>query len=231
MRQAFGVPCARPATGPAAPRAARAGPAAGSGTGVRLVSRGRSSRPTWCSACAGLSRTDEQQVRARRAERGAGRRHVVAAVPGDPGEARAGLLGLQLHLPARRRRLWGIYAGCLPAKADEVLAICQEEIAKVIAGGLTDDELDRGKGQLRGVARARPGGPVVADEPARQVGAGLLAARTGRGDPRRPSTAVTLDDVRRGRRRRPGPAQGRSPWSARSTTTPRSPRPLAYTAP
>jgi predicted Zn-dependent peptidase len=45
---------------------------------------------------------------------------------------------------------WGIYAGCLPAKTEEVLAICQEEIAKVIDSGLTDEELDRGKGQLRG---------------------------------------------------------------------------------
>jgi predicted Zn-dependent peptidase len=46
--------------------------------------------------------------------------------------------------------MWGVYVGCLPAKADEVLRICQEEIAKVISGGLTSAELDRGKGQLRG---------------------------------------------------------------------------------
>jgi predicted Zn-dependent peptidase len=46
--------------------------------------------------------------------------------------------------------IWGVYAGCLPAKADEVLSICRDEIAKVISAGLTDDELDRGKGQLRG---------------------------------------------------------------------------------
>src|SRR5579875_2406881 len=46
--------------------------------------------------------------------------------------------------------LWGIYAGCAPAKADDVLDICQEEIARVVDGGLTDAELDRGKGQLRG---------------------------------------------------------------------------------
>ncbi len=46
--------------------------------------------------------------------------------------------------------MWGVYVGCLPAKADEVLAICQEEIAKVVSGGLTDAELERGKGQLRG---------------------------------------------------------------------------------
>jgi predicted Zn-dependent peptidase len=31
-----------------------------------------------------------------------------------------------------------------------VLAICRDEIAKVIEHGLTDEELDRGKGQVRG---------------------------------------------------------------------------------
>ena len=45
---------------------------------------------------------------------------------------------------------WGVYAGCLPAKAEEVLAICQDEIAAIITGGLSDAELARGKGQLRG---------------------------------------------------------------------------------
>jgi predicted Zn-dependent peptidase len=45
---------------------------------------------------------------------------------------------------------WGVYAGCLPAKTEEVLAICREEIAKVIETGLTDEELHRGKGQVRG---------------------------------------------------------------------------------
>ena len=29
--------------------------------------------------------------------------------------------------------IWGMYAGCLPAKADEVLAICRDEMAKVVA--------------------------------------------------------------------------------------------------
>jgi predicted Zn-dependent peptidase len=46
--------------------------------------------------------------------------------------------------------MWGIYVGCLPSKADDVLAICTEEIERVVAGGLTDAELDRGKGQVRG---------------------------------------------------------------------------------
>jgi predicted Zn-dependent peptidase len=46
--------------------------------------------------------------------------------------------------------MFGVYAGCLPAKTDDVLAICRDEIEQVISSGLTDAELDRGKGQMRG---------------------------------------------------------------------------------
>jgi predicted Zn-dependent peptidase len=46
--------------------------------------------------------------------------------------------------------MWGIYVGCLPSKADDVLAICAEEITRLVEGGLTDAELERGKGQVRG---------------------------------------------------------------------------------
>ena len=46
--------------------------------------------------------------------------------------------------------LFGVYAGCVPRKVDDVLAICRDELAKVAATGITVDELDRGKGQLRG---------------------------------------------------------------------------------
>jgi predicted Zn-dependent peptidase len=45
---------------------------------------------------------------------------------------------------------FGVYAGCQPGKADEVLAICRDEIAKAAANGITEEELARGKGQLRG---------------------------------------------------------------------------------
>ncbi len=59
-----------------------------------------------------------------------------------------------LAMPVARRnaapRIRGIYGGCLPSKADEVLAICTEEITRVVEGGLTDAELARGKGQARG---------------------------------------------------------------------------------
>jgi predicted Zn-dependent peptidase len=40
--------------------------------------------------------------------------------------------------------------GCLPAKLDAVLSTVRSELAKVAADGITQDELDRGKGQLRG---------------------------------------------------------------------------------
>jgi predicted Zn-dependent peptidase len=46
--------------------------------------------------------------------------------------------------------LFGVYAGCLPAKVDDVLAICRDELAKVAQDGLTEEELHRGQGQLRG---------------------------------------------------------------------------------
>jgi predicted Zn-dependent peptidase len=46
--------------------------------------------------------------------------------------------------------LFGIYAGCLPKKVDEVLDLCRTELQTVVDHGITADELDRGKGQLRG---------------------------------------------------------------------------------
>jgi predicted Zn-dependent peptidase len=46
--------------------------------------------------------------------------------------------------------LVGVYAGCLPDKIDDVLDICRSELAKVATHGITDEELGRGKGQLRG---------------------------------------------------------------------------------
>jgi predicted Zn-dependent peptidase len=46
--------------------------------------------------------------------------------------------------------LFGVYAGCQPRRAPEVLALCREELAKVAEHGLTDDELVRAIGQLSG---------------------------------------------------------------------------------
>ncbi|MFA7323631.1 MAG: pitrilysin family protein [Candidatus Nanopelagicales bacterium] len=44
----------------------------------------------------------------------------------------------------------GLYAGCLPAKVPTVLEVFKEQIDLLVAHGLTDDEVARGKGQVRG---------------------------------------------------------------------------------
>jgi len=46
--------------------------------------------------------------------------------------------------------MFGVYAGCMPKKVDEVLEIARDELVKVAASGLTLEELERGKGQVRG---------------------------------------------------------------------------------
>ncbi len=148
-RSAFG-PVLTGDANPLPPRvpgqAAAPGP---SGTGVRLVSRGIE-QANLVLGCGGLSRTDD-------------RRFALGVL----NAALGGGMSSRLFQEVREKRglaysvysfssqhadsgMWGVYAGCMPAKADEVLSICQDEIAKVISGGLTDDELSRGKGQLRG---------------------------------------------------------------------------------
>jgi predicted Zn-dependent peptidase len=125
------------------------GSEAAEGTGVRLVSR-PIEQANLVLGCAGLARTDD-------------RRFALGVL----NAALGGGMSSRLFQEIREKRglayavysfnsqhadvgLWGIYAGCLPAKADEVLAICTEEIAKVCDAGLSKEELDRGKGQLRG---------------------------------------------------------------------------------
>jgi len=46
--------------------------------------------------------------------------------------------------------LVGVYAGCHPKRAVEVLELCREQLALAAAGGITAEELERGKGQMRG---------------------------------------------------------------------------------
>ncbi|GGK83415.1 putative zinc protease [Sphaerisporangium melleum] len=45
---------------------------------------------------------------------------------------------------------FGVYVGCLPGKIEDVLKICREELSRVVAEGLSADEIMRGKGQMRG---------------------------------------------------------------------------------
>ncbi|TWD83551.1 putative Zn-dependent peptidase [Kribbella amoyensis] len=44
----------------------------------------------------------------------------------------------------------GVYAGCLPKKAPEVLEVVRAELAAIAKGEISADELLRGKGQMRG---------------------------------------------------------------------------------
>jgi predicted Zn-dependent peptidase len=134
---------------PVAPRLGGTESDSARGAGVRLLSRPLE-QANLVLGCAGLSRTDD-------------RRFALGVL----NAALGGGMSSRLFQEVREKRglaysvysfssqhaecgQWGIYAGCLPAKADEVLAICQEEVAKVIGSGLTDEELSRGKGQLRG---------------------------------------------------------------------------------
>ena len=73
----------------------------------------------------------------------------------------------------------GVYVGTAPATADAALDAIQEELAKVVAGGLTPEEIEQGKGQLKGqltlslespAARMyRAAGVVLYDEPYRTL--------------------------------------------------------------
>jgi len=44
----------------------------------------------------------------------------------------------------------GVSAGSLPSKSDEVLDVVRAELARVVDSGITQEELDRGRGQMRG---------------------------------------------------------------------------------
>ena len=46
----------------------------------------------------------------------------------------------------------GVYVGCLPSKVDVALDVCRTELEHVASHGLTDDEIARAKGQVKGSA-------------------------------------------------------------------------------
>jgi predicted Zn-dependent peptidase len=46
--------------------------------------------------------------------------------------------------------VFAVYAGCAPGKIDEVLALIRAELATVAANGVTEAELARGKGMVKG---------------------------------------------------------------------------------
>jgi predicted Zn-dependent peptidase len=134
---------------PSAPRLGGPSEIAEAGTGVRLISRSIE-QANLILGCEGLSRTDEQRFALGVLNAGLGggmSSRLFQEVREKRGLAYSVYSFSAQHADAG---MWGVYVGCLPSKADEVLAICQDEVAKVISGGLTDAELERGKGQLRG---------------------------------------------------------------------------------
>ena len=46
--------------------------------------------------------------------------------------------------------VFGVYAGCAPGKVDEVLALTRDEVGRVAAAGVDEEEVARGKGMLKG---------------------------------------------------------------------------------
>ncbi len=148
VRQAFG-PALERAAAPAAPRLDGDQAGQPAGTGTTLISRGIE-QANLVLGCEALARTDD-------------RRFALGVL----NAAFGGGMSSRLFQEVREKRglaysvysfagqhsdtgMWGIYVGCLPSKADEVLAICTEEITRVVDGGLSDAELNRGKGQVRG---------------------------------------------------------------------------------
>src|SRR6266576_895146 len=148
VRQAFG-PVLDRAAEPARPRLSGDQRGHTAGVGTTLISRGIE-QANLVLGCEALARIDE-------------RRFALGVL----NAAFGGGMSSRLFQEVREKRglaysvysfsgqhadtgMWGIYVGCLPSKADEVLAICREEIDRVVEGGLTDAELARGKGQVRG---------------------------------------------------------------------------------
>ncbi len=207
VRQAFG-PALERAAEPAPPRlnGSHSGFGAAAGVGTTLVSRGIE-QANLVLGCEALARTDD-------------RRFALGVL----NAAFGGGMSSRLFQEVREKRglaysvysfsaqhadtgMWGIYVGCLPAKADEVLAICTEEITRVVEGGLTDAELARGKGQVRGSI------VLGLEDPSSRM------SRLGKSElvyPRLEPVdevltsidAVTHDDIRGRGRRDPDPPQG-----------------------
>jgi predicted Zn-dependent peptidase len=147
VRKAFGA--AGMLDGDAVPGAPRSGRVIPTSSGVRVVRR-TTEQANVVLGGPGVARTDE-------------RRFALGVL----NAALGGGMSSRLFQEVREKRglaysvysyhaqyadtgLFAVYAGCVPRKVDDVLAICREEVAKVAATGITIEELERGKGQLRG---------------------------------------------------------------------------------
>jgi len=143
VRQAFGECLARPA----GPSHHRQPPVPQAGT---LVEERATEQAHFVLGTSGLARDDD-------------RRYALQVLSGALG----GGMSSRLFQEVREKRglaysvysysshhadsgMFGVYAGCAPGKVDEVLALCREGLDEVAAHGITEGELARSKGQLRG---------------------------------------------------------------------------------
>ncbi len=133
------------------PRPARRGfgPAVAYGRGADLISR-PTEQANLVLGLPGLRRSDERRFTA----------SVLTAALG-------GGMSSRLFQEVREKRglayavysfsthfadsgMLGVYAGCAPSRVDEVLSLCREQLVDVASRGMSDDEVERGRGQLRG---------------------------------------------------------------------------------
>ena len=200
----------------AAPPAPRDGPGAPAPpAGVELLDR-RPSRPTWSSACpAWPAPTTAASRSACSTPRSAAacRSRLFQEIREKRGLAYSVYslhLRLRRHRPVRRLRR-------LPARQGRRGARDLPRRARpVAADGMTDDEIAPRQGPDARLARARPGGHRLADDPDRQERAGLRRADVGRrgaGPDRRRHPG-------RGRARSPRDVLGQRPSLARDRPVP-----------
>ena len=150
VHDAFAAADALPDTaGPAAPRIGATRRPKSRGGAVRLATR-HTEQANVMLGVPGLARTDE-------------RRFALGVL----NAALGGGMSSRLFQEVREKRglaysvysysdhyadagLFGVYAGCSPKKVDDVLAISRQELAAVADSGLTEEELRRGQGSVRG---------------------------------------------------------------------------------
>ena len=130
------------------PRPSPSGPARC--TPARRAPSAPRSRSTWSSVSTGMTRTDPRRYTLgvlNTALGGGTSSRMFQEVREQRGLAYSVYSFASHHADAG---VVGVSVGCLPGKYDDVLAVVREELAKVAADGLTEEEVERGKGQLKG---------------------------------------------------------------------------------
>src|SRR5437867_2939413 len=148
VRKAFG-PALERAAEPARPRLAGDQRGHTSGVGTTLISRGIE-QANLVLGCEALARTDDRRfaLGVLNAAFGGG---MSSRLFQEVREKRGLAYSVySFHTMFTETGLFAVYAGCTPAKAHEVLQIARQEMRDIAGGGLTDDELERAKGHLKG---------------------------------------------------------------------------------